>query len=755
MFNNSDKKIPVAAPPPDLPSVLSAANGANPLHQVGLEDIWRRLLRQKALLLLTTLAVLLLTAYITWSTTPSYRSFSTVQIEKEGAQIVNFGALNSASPDMGDSDPFFRTQYEQLKSRKLAEQVIDELGLEQHLFGKQTKPGILQSLKQMLKDVAALASSNDGAKPNPPSAPDSVKRFLDALYVEPIEKTHLVKVYYESPDPVLSAQIVNSLVGHFIKDNINAHSETDNYAKQFLEKELETARQHLNDQEIQLVDYAKKNNILEVNNSQSTQEKKLDDLYSALGEAQRNRVQAESEMIQGDKHGNVSEVLSSQVVQTLKQNLIQLQAEYQEKLKLFKPAYPDMLSLAEQIKTVQDKLQNEVGNLKQSLQARYASSKKLEDSLRGEVAAYKSELVGLRDSSIEYNALKRDADTSRNLYDGLLQRMKEVTVASNATSSNIRIVDAAVPSDDIFRPKKSLNLIIGGLVGLMLGIGLALLRETLSQRIASVGELQALSGLPILGTIPHAGNLTESKLSLVAARGMGSAIAEAYRVATANLRFILPGGTPRITLMTSVNPAEGKSTSAVNIALSQAQMGMKVLLIDADLRRPSVHLKMGLPNSKGLSNYLGREMDIAAATQAFREVNGMYVITAGTLMADPVRMLSSPMMTQLMKMATQHFDSVIIDAPPVTGFADAILLSSLAQATVIVADQDHISRKQMLKTIEQLRRVKQNVVGFLLVKSQDDGLDDHYYDRYKKRVPTGEPKPARGKQKGLNLAPVG
>lgn len=727
-----------------------------PVHTLTLEDVWKRLLRQKWTLLLTALVITLLTAWITWSTPPSYRSGATIQIEKEGVQIVNFGTLSSASPDMGEQDPFFRTQYEQLKSRKLAEQVIADLDLKNRLFERPEPPSLFKSLLKIIKRIVFAVLPFKSSDEEKAAEADHTDAFIQKLYVEPIEKTHLVKVFYESPDPQLSADIVNALIAAFIKDNISSQSETDTYAREFLEQEMEKARIRLTTQEAKLLEYAKQNDILEVNNSQSSQERKLDELYSALGQAERARIQAESQMIQGRKHGNVREVLNNPVVEGIKQNLVKMEAEYQEKLKMFKPAYPDMQLLQQQIQETRRQLQQEVGGLKQSLQAEYAAAKKLADDLRAELDNYKGELVSLRDRSIEYNALKREVESSRDLYDGLLQRMKEVNVAANVTSSNIRVVDAASPSRDVFRPKKALNLIIGTLVGLMLGVGAALLRETLNQSVASVNELQALSGLPVLGTIPHVRNVSEGNLALAAVRDMGSLLAEAYRVATANLRFVLPAGVaPRITLITSVNPGEGKSTSSVNIALSQALQGQKVLLIDADLRKPSIHAKMGLPNLKGLSNFLVGDADIASVTQSFREVKGFYLITAGTLMADPVRMVSSPAMAQLLNLATRHFDSVIIDGPPVAGFADAIYLSSLAQATVLVADEDHINRKRLLTVIEQLRRVKQNVVGFLMVKSQEDVTDYRYYDRYQSRIQSKPAaKPAKGKRKGLNLAPA-
>ncbi len=716
-----------------------------------LEDIWRRLWRQKWILLLTMATVIALTAYITLTTQPTYRAGATIQIEKDGIQVVNFGTVNPNAPDLGAEDPFFRTQYEQLKSRRVAEMVINNLNLQQRLFDRPAQDSLFKTLKQF---VFPVSKDKTDALPV-----DYATKFIDSLYVEPIEKTHLVKVFYESPDPVLSADIVNDLIQSFIKDSIRTQTATDSYAKTFLDEELEKARNRLTLQEAKLVEYAKQHNILEVNNSQATQEKKLEELNSALAQAEHNRVQAEALMAQGKQHGNVKDVLSNAVVEDIKKNLVGLEAEYQEKLKLFKPAYPDMQRLQQQIQEVRSQLGNEVGSLKQSMQADYVAAKQLEDNIRQELASYKTELVDQRDNSIEYNALKREVETSRNLYDGLLQRMKEVNVASNVNNSNIKVVDAAQPAMDMFRPKKALNMIIGSLVGLMLGVGIALLRETLKQGVGSVSELQALSGLPVLGTVPHVRHVTEPNLAMMAVRDLGSAVAEAYRVVTANLKFVLPGGTPpRILLITSVNPAEGKSTSAVNIALSQAQQGLKVLLVDADLRKPSIHFKMGLSNQKGLSNYLMSEVDIATVTQASRDVKGLYVVTAGTLMNDPVKLLSSNAMVGLLNLAVQHFDSIIIDAPPASGFADTLYLSSMAQATILVADEDHVNRKRLLNVIEQLRRVRPNVVGFLMVKSQQNVGDYHYYRHQHEYNKTPEEKAAaksKYKRKGLNLVPVG
>ena len=765
MFITNSAKLPLVVN--NEPLILNAALPLlqdNRMQSASLAEVWQKLWRNKWWVILTFSGMVLLTAYITFNIQPIYRAAATLQIEKEGAKVVNYGNVTPISTDMGEQDPFFRTQYEQLKSRKLAEKVINDLDLKTRLFDrpppKTLGHSVVTAIKQLLSKFLNLFKSKE-VHQAPEQPQDDVTKFLKNLYVEPIEKTHLVKVFYESPDPVLSAQILNTLIDTFIKQNLSTQTETDTYAKDFLEDEMEKARDRLTMQEAKLVEYAKQNGILEVNNSQATQERKLGELYTSLGEAERNRIQAESQYIQAQR-GNVREVLNNSVVASLKQNLATLEAEYREKSQLFKPAYPDMMRLQEQIQALRGQLSTEQGNVHQSLEADFKAAKKLEDDLKREVAAYKGELVNLRDKSIEYNALKREVETSRNLYDGLLQRLKEVNVASNANTSNIKVVDTAVAPTTIFKPNKALNLVLGSLLGLMLGTALALLRDSFNQNINNVAELQQLSGLPVLGTIPAAHGMSERKLATVAANDLGSSLAEAYRVTAANLRFVLPEGVPKVTLVTSVNPAEGKSTTAVNIALSQAQMGMKVLLIDADLRRPTLHGKLGLSNQKGLSNFLVGQMEITQVTQAVREAKGLYVITAGNLAVDPVRMLSSEAMARMLKLAEQHFDSVIIDAPPVTGFAETLYIASLAEATVLVTDENRMHRKRTLKAIEQLRRIKQNLVGFIMVRSEQEALDERYYQRYRKprSMPNVNANPdndlfqhgVRVKRKGLNLA---
>lgn len=756
--------IPVMMPSPPLIAAMSA-NPTAASSGLTLDQLWRRLWRQKWLFLTTLFLVLLATAIITSMIKPEYRATSTIQIEKQGAQVVDFGSVGQASPDMGESDMFFRTQYEQLKSRQLAEQLINELNLDKRLFEVKDKPTPLGQIwadaKQTLKSIkdqliSLLPESLMGEKDIKPAVKgDNIDTFLKNLYVEPIEKAHLVKVYYESPNPLLSAEIVNKLIELYVKKSISNSSQTDIYAQAFLDRELEKARERLTNSESELVRYARDNQILEVNNSQATQEQKLNELNTALATAERRRIEAESQLGQARQHGNVVGVLTNPVVESLKRQLVDLQGQYQNQSKVFKPAYPEMQQLAQQIQVVKGQLNSEIGNLKQSLEAEFSASKRLEGQVSSELANYKGELVNLRDRSVEYNALKREVETSRKLYDDLLKRVNEVNVASGANkATNIRIIDAAKPPAEPFKPNQSINLLVGLITGLILATGLALLRETLRRSLTSGDELQMVSGLPVLGTIPHVRRISEQDLAMVTMREPNSPAAEAYRIAATNIRFALQVGKPSVIVLTSVNPSEGKSTSSINLALSHAQMGAKVLLIDADLRRPTLHLKMGIGNTRGLSDYVEGRAELAQVTQQVPNMKNAYVITAGPFRVDPSSILASAKMHQLLEMARRHFDVTIIDGPPVTGFADALMLAAQSDNTLLVTDEKNMDRKHVMNAIQQLQRVKPSIGGFLVVNARHGITDARYYDRYnrgnKHQGKSDEPK-SLATTTGLNL----
>jgi len=613
-----------------------------------------------------------------------------------------------------------------LRGRVVAQKVIDDLSLEESLSPE--KPA--QS-KSLVESVLGLFGVESNKNKNVDVKVDYTEIFSKNLLVQPITGTHLVEIFYEAPSPTEAKNVVTSIVSSFITSQIQSKSETGEYAKEFLDQQIIEAGDRLKSDELTLVKYANENGILGVDEGQTRQVKKLENLDTALVQAEIRRIEAESLYLQMKRARSVSTVLTNPVVTSLKARLVGLEGDYQEMLKTFKPNYPDMQRLQQQINAAKGKLNKEMNNIQRSMEADFKAAKRQEDKIRNELKQFNTTMQNLQDSGVNYNNLKRNVNNSNKLYSSLLQRREEVSVASKANTSSISIVEPAVTPVGKYRPRPKINLLVGILSGLIFGLAFAFLREALDKSIKSSDDLENLTGLPILGMIPR---VTKSKmkkqLDMIALKMPQSAPAEAYRILATNIRLMFRPDEDHVMLITSVNSGEGKSTTASNIACSYAQMGKKVLLVDADIRNASLHNKLQISNKHGLTHYLKGEIDLVGITQPVKKVPGLYAITAGEYHVDPVSLLSHERMSYLTAQGGSIFDYVIIDAPPVNGFADALILTSLATSTVLVAREEAMDARSVNGVLSQLRRVKNNVAGFLLVNAKNPVADAKYYAKY-------------------------
>jgi len=697
-------------------------------QEVSLSDILGILARRKWTILLTLLSILAFAMLYTFSVKPTYRANATIQIEREGAEIVDFGQTRKPVDSVDAlNDPFFRTRYEMLRGRVIAQKVIDELSLKPSLSPKKEK-----SIFSSITNLFSFGDKN--IKSNSTKAIDYTELFSKNLFVQPISGTHLVEIFYEAPSATEAKNVVSSMVDNFITSQVQAKSETGEYAKEFLDKQIIEAGERLKSDELTLVKYANDNGILGVDENQTRQVKKLENLDSALVQAEIRRIEAESLFLQMKRAGSVSTVLTNPVVTSLKARLVGLEGDYQEMLKTFKPNYPDMQRLQQQINATRGKLNKEMTNIQRSMEADYRAAKRQEDKIRKELKEFNNTMQNLQDSGVDYNNLKRNVENSNKLYNSLLQRREEVNVASQANTSSISIVEPAVTPIKKYRPRPKVNLLVGLLSGLIFGLALAFLRESLDRSIKSSDDLERLTGLPILGMIPR---ITKSNLKknldMIAYKMPQSAPAEAFRILATNIRLMFKADEDHVMLITSVNSGEGKSTTASNIACSYAQMGKKVLLVDADIRNASIHEKLDITNKHGLTHYLKGEIDLVGITQPVKRIPGLYAITAGAYDVDPVSLLSHERMSYLTTQGGNIFDYVIIDAPPVNGFADSLVLTSLATSTVLVTREENMDARSIKSVLSQLRRVKNNVAGFLLVNTKSPTVNAKYYAKYHKK----------------------
>jgi polysaccharide biosynthesis transport protein len=535
---------------------------------------------------------------------------------------------------------------------------------------------------------------------------------LQGLSIHPIGNSRLVRIAYASPDRQVAQRIANATAEAFIQANLDRRYESSSYARDFLEERLEALKLKLEESEEQLVRYAQEQQIVLVDERESLVRSNLAGVRSALAEASRNRLRAQQlwEQAQNTEGLGLPEIMDRRTIESLRERRAALAAEYDDKLKTFKPAYPDMQRLTSQMDELDHQIAVEVALLKQSIKARYEAALTHEQSLVGELELLKQQLLDFEERNIRYRIMKREADTNRTLYEGLLQRYKEIGVAGGVGTNNISIVDRAQQPGAPVKPDLSRNLLLALGAGLFLGAVAAIGLEFFDDSLKLAEEVE--TGLPVLGIIPLA---QSAEASREAADQPRSGLAEAFRSLRTALQFSTEAGAPASLVVTSSRPGEGKSTVALALARNFAEMGLKVLLVDADLRDPSLHRELGIANEAGLTNYLAgtsRPPELFQATA----METLTFLPTGPLPPNPAELLAGPKMPSLLQVAEEHFDIVIVDAPPVMGLADAPLLASVAGGTLLVLSASETRKGAARESLKRLRLARAQVIGAVLNK---------------------------------------
>jgi len=695
---------------------------------INLREYWEVILRRKSTVIYFFLFALIVTLIGTFLMTPIYRSTLVLQIERESAKIIEY---QDVTPEEGDgARDFYQTQYELLQSRTLARRVIDELGLESagSLRGEENT-SVIGGLRKSVGDL--LSGETEPA--TEPRGPDLETMFLRHLTVAPVRNSRLVHIHYDSPDPVLAARVVNAVAENFVSTTLERRFDASAYAKNFLQEQLKQVRANLEDSERKLAEYAKAREILDLDEKEGFLMQQIQDLNKELVEAESERIAAESEAAAMQSRGGSGHVrvLDDPVIHHLKESLAELEGEYQQNLNVYKPAYPKMVKLQSRIQELKRRIEGEVGNVKSAVDAKYNAAVTQEALLQAKMAELKREVLELRDKSTDFQTLKRDVDTNRKLYDGLLQRMKEVGVAAGIGSNNISIVDAGEVPAAPFKPSLSKNLLLAMVLGLFGGIGLAFLFEHLDDSIKSTQDLESKTGLSVLGVVPAVKKLDQGAqtVALLSHESPKSAVAEAYRSLRTSLSFSSAEGTPKLLHFTSAAAGEGKTTTALSTAIAVTQIGKQVLLIDADLRNPSLHKELRVSNESGLTNYLAGDYTPAQIVQKTR-IKGLWSICTGPMPPNPAELLSSGKMVELLDQAEQRFDLVVVDSPPVLGLADSLILANMSRATVLVVDAGVTRQGSIRGAIKRLRGAQANLLGAVLTKYGQGGSGYGYDYEY-------------------------
>ena len=726
------------------PGVWADDHDEAPAFDLG--SYWRLAIKHRILIIGCFLAALAIGAAVTLLMTPIYTAKATIQIDREAARVFTSSEDVNPRESMSQGEEFFQTQYGLLRSRSLAERVVESLGL--------------ASSDQALENLGVAPPARTG------SAAAQAERRRNAaldyvqgsLSVTPVRGSRLVSVGFDNPDPVVAARVANGFAENFIQSNLDRKFQSSAYAREFLEERIAQTKGRLEEAERQLVAYAANQQIINVGEpseggadsgggSQSLASNNLVALNSSLAEARAARVAAEERWRSARSAPimTLPEVLQNPSIQRLGEQRAQLESEYQQKSSIYQADYPEMVRLRGQITEIDGQINALASNIRASIQSQYVVAANQERSLQGQVNGLKGDVLDLRDRSIQYNILQRELDTTRTLYEGLLQRYKEVGVTGNVTTNNVSIVDNAMPPPAPSKPNMLINLALAAIFGLGLGVVAALVLEALDETVATPDDVEKKLGVPVLGVVPL---LDKGQTTAAALADIRSGFSEAYYSLRTALQFSTPDGAPSSLLVSSARPAEGKSTTAYAVALNLARVGKRVLLVDGDLRNPSMHRVVGVENERGMSNLLSGSIDLATVVQRTRQDN-LFFIPCGPLPPNPAELWGSDRLRQFLNEARTNFDHVIVDGPPVLGFADSPVLAASVGGVLFVLESRGTRRGQARGALRRLKMGRARLLGAVLTKfnakTTTYGGYDYAYDYNYGAEPEGSGKGKKAK----------
>ena len=649
---------------------------------------------------------------ITLLMTPKFTATATIEISREANQVTNFQGVERET-SVADQE-FYQTQYGLLQSRSLSERVATQLRLVDdpsfyERFGVSRKEPAFQQINGRYPASGRAIRQRVAGE-----------TLLKNLNIAPTRLSRLVDIRFTSPNSELSAKVANTWSDAFIQTNLERKVQATSYGRDLLQRQLAQQKERLDESQRQLVGYASQQRIINLpaqsNADGTTSERSIvaDDLASlntALSQATAERIATESRYREGGRAGASSEALRNQAINSLRQRRAEYAADYQKLLIQFEPGYPAARALKSQIDQLDQSIGNEERRVSGSLETDYRGSVERERALQARVEQLKNNYLDLRRRSIQYNIFQQEVDTNRALYDGLLQRFKEIGIAGGVGVNNVSVVDQADVPQKPSSPRLLVNIVIALLVGLGLGAALAFALEQMDEAIADPAEVERRLGLPLLGSVPKVDGVTPREALL----DRKSDLVDAYLAVQTNLAFTTEHGVPRSFSVTSTRPAEGKSTTALALATMLARSGKRVILVDGDMRSPSVHHLGRVDNDRGLSNFLTGQDEIASLTFQITDL-GFTAMSAGPIPPNAAELLTGNRLSQLIERLYEQFDHVVIDSPPVMGLADAPLIASRVEG-VVYAVESHGIRSTLVKAaLARLAAANAHIFGSVVTK---------------------------------------
>lgn len=691
-------------------------------------QFWRVLQKRRWLVLGSLAAIVFLVGIISLIIPKRYDASSRILLDLEGNDSL--GLEQVVMPIGLDLNTKLETQIHIVQSDTIANTVVKQLGLQRNreFAGKHA----VQSAKEFENlDLEERAWLN--------------KEFHKSLNVQLIPKTQIVEVHFRSKDPQLAAQVANAVAATYIEHNFQTKYKATLQTSDWLTKQLDDLKKHAESAQESLTSYQKKTGILGTDETHNIILDKLEELNKELSAAEGDRIlkEAKYRIAMTEDPELIANIAPESVLGALYKERAEVRSEYAQLAAKYGASYPRVVQLQSQLNELDTGIKEEIQKVGETVHAEYQAAQKSEQMLQASFDRQKGEAYKLNEDAIQYAILRRDVESSRDLYDGLLKKLKEAGITAGLKSSNINIVDQASVPVEAVEPNIPLNLALGLMGGLLGGMALAFIVENVDNSIRTPQDIETYCSLPSLGVIPSAAlNGKNGHKSLpstgqrqfilpVTMQQRNSGSAEAFRALRTSLLLSSPGAPPQVILVTSAMMQEGKSFTALNLAVVLAQTGQKVLLVDSDMRRPAVHKYLGLPMNRGLSACLAGTEQVETAVIAVDEIPGLHVIPAGLMPPYPSEMLASDTMPQLMQRWRGEYRYIVIDTPPVLAVTDAVVCARIADVVVLIARSEQTGRQSLVRTRDVLRKVRANIAGVVVNDISFNSVEyRQYYGHY-------------------------
>jgi polysaccharide biosynthesis transport protein len=723
----------------------------NRQEDIDLRDYLQVILKRKWSAI-TAFAIIVITVFIhSFTATPVYEATARLVIEKENPNVVSIEEVMAV--DSSGTD-YYQTQYKIIESRTVAREVIKRLHLdESEEFFPKPKDDLISNMTRSIEEtleswgdsIKSLLSTENNNTAAGAIDEDSalVTDFTERIEVSPIRNSRLVDVSFQAKDPVLAANIANTLARTYIDQNLETKLMAAQDAVKWLHSRIEEEREKVGAAEQALLRYKEKHGIVTDFSSgvEKVTAQKLAELNTQVVEAESKRVEAETRYKQAsallgspDMLDSIPEVLNNELIRQIKTMEVELYKRVSELGKKYGQKHPRMVAIEAELKTLQKRKAQEVNRVINSLRNEYKVSLAKEKSLKTALAKQKKESLDLNQKAVQYGVLKRETESARNMYEVLIKRFKETTLTEDMRAGNIRVIDRAEIPEHQVKPRKKLNILLAIIVGLVTGIGLAFFFEYLDNTIKIPEDVKQHLKIPYLGPVPlfaseKEGNPGDAmRPDLVAFHLPKSTASESFRGIRTSILLSSADSAPQIILVCSTGPREGKTINAANIAVTMAQSGSKVIILDCDMRRPKIHKLFGIPREHGISNLLATSSDVEGAIVHSRIPN-LDVMPCGPIPPNPSEILGSKRMVSLLDTLRKRYTRIIIDSPPSTAVTDAVVLSKFVDGVILVIRAGETIRQMAKNGVAQFEAVGAPLIGAIL-NAVDLGRDSYYYFKY-------------------------